>query len=196
GVMSIEIPLFAFSDSVSSGNRLRVAVSTSYWPMLWPAAKSGRVVLHASRSRVSLPARVPRAADGIEMAEPESAPTFTWTPLRAGGYRRQDATNGATGERIVTITEDMGTGRIEEIDLSVSECTTRTFRMCPDEPSSAVIETQMTSSFGRRDWSAETSVRGRITAEAGGMQAWHELEAREGDRRVYRREWREAVPPR
>jgi len=193
--VSIEVPLFDIADSIAPGNRLRVALSTSYWPMLWPAAKPTGVTLHAGRCRLLLPARTSRNADGWKPGEPEAASTVTWTCLRTGGYRRHEGTDPATGEHVLTITEDMGIGRIEQIGLSVSEISTRTFRIRPDDSSSAALETEMTCSFSRGAWSAETRVRGAVSAGGSGMLALHELQAREGERTVYAREWRESVRP-
>jgi putative CocE/NonD family hydrolase len=189
----VEVPLFDLADSVAQGNRLRLALSTSYWPLLWPSAKPGRVTLQAGRCRVLLPVRAARPDDGRPMGEPEAAPTFTWTPLRPGDYRRRELTDPATGEHVLTITDDMGTGRIEEIGLTVSESTIRTFRIRADDPSGAALETEMTCRFGRDPWSAETRIRGRVFGEGPGLLALHELQAKEGERPVFTREWREPV---
>jgi len=194
--LSIEIPLFGLADSIGQGSRLRLAVSTSYWPMLWPAAKSGRVTLHTGRCRVLLPVRAQRNGDSVTMPAPEAAPTCTWTSLRTGRYGRHEGLDRATGEHVLSITEDMGTGRIQEIGLAIGECTTRTFRIRPDDPTSATLETQVTCSFERDQWRAETSVRGRITADDASISTVHELEAKEGERTVYAREWRDSVPSR
>ena len=193
---SIEVPLFDLADSIARGNRLRVALSTSYWPMLWPSANPTRVTLHAGRSRVLLPVRPARNDERRNMGEPEAAPSFTWTPLRTGGYRRQELTDPATGEHVLTITDDMGTARIEEIGLSVSETTTRSFRIRRDDPSSAVLETEMSCSFSRSEWSAETTVRGRVSGDRSQMVARHELRAKEAEQTVYARDWRDTLPPR
>jgi putative CocE/NonD family hydrolase len=194
--LGIEVPLLAFADSVAPGNRLRVAISTSYWPLLWPSEDPARATLLAGRCRALLPVRPARSGDGATMGEPEAARSVTWTTVRPGRYRRQEATDPATGEHVLTITEDMGIGRIEEIGLSVGESTTRIFRIRPEDPSSAALEAEMTCSFGRDPWSAETRVRGRITGGSSGMLAVHELRAREGERTIYERNWREAVPTR
>jgi hypothetical protein len=194
--LSIEVPLFDLADSVAPGNRLRVALSTSYWPLLWPSPKPARVTLHAGRCRLMLPVRPTRSDEHRKMSEPEAAPSFTWTPMRTGGYRRRELTDPATGEHVVTITDDAGTGRIEEIGLSVSESTTRSFRIRADDPASAVLETEMSCGFSRGAWSAETTIRGRLSGDCSGMLAHHELQAKEGERIVYTREWRETVHPR
>ncbi len=196
GTFSVEIPLFALSDTIGAGNRLRVAVSTSYWPMLWPAAKCGRLTLHTGRCRVLLPVRAPGRSAGVSMAEPEAARSVTWNSLRKGGYRRKESAEPGTGEHLLTVTEDMGTGRIEEIDLSISESTTRTFRISPHDPTRAALETHMTCSFGRGEWSAEISVRGSVSGAEGAMQVVQELEAREGERCICTREWRDSLPSR
>jgi putative CocE/NonD family hydrolase len=193
GSMSIEVPLFDLADSVAPGNRLRVALSTSYWPILWPSTKPARVTLHAGRCRLMLPVRPTGSDEHREMSEPEAAPSFTWTPMRTGGYRRRELTDPATSEHVLIITDDAGTGRIEEIGLSVSESTTRSFRIRADDPASAVLETETSCGFSRGVWSAETTVRGRISGEGSGMLAHHELQAKEGERIVYAREWRETV---
>lgn len=96
----------------------------------------------------------------------------------------------------MTIREETGTGRIEEIGLAVSESTIRTFRIHPHEPKKAVLETQVTCSFGRGEWNAETRVHGQITAKDGEMLIRRELRAKEGERRVFAREWRESAPTR
>jgi putative CocE/NonD family hydrolase len=193
GSMSIEVPLFDLAESVAAGNRLRVALSASYWPMLWPSASPTRVTLHAGRCRLLLPVRAMRSDEHGKMSEPEAAPSFTWTPLRTGGYRRRELTDPGTGEHVLTITDDAGTGRIEEIGLSLSESTTRSFRIRPEDPSSAVLETEISCSFSRGGWSAETIIRGRISGGRSGLVAHQELQAKEGERIVYAREWRETV---
>ena len=196
GTLSIEIPLFGLAESVGVGNRLRLALSTSYWPLLWPAGSLGRVTLRTARCRVVLPVHTRQTGDGVGMPAPEAAPTFTWTALTKGRYRREEATDSATGEHVLAITEDTGLGQIEEIDLRVRECTTRTFRIRLDDPASAVLETQTTCGFGRCRWQVETSVSGRITTDGTSISAVHELKAREDERTVYAREWRDSVPSR
>ena len=126
------------------------------------------------------------------MAQPEAAPSFTWTELSQGGYRRDEATDPATGEHVLTIADDMGIGRIEEIGLTVSESTTRTFRIHPNAPCSA-LETVMTCRFSRDTWSAETKIRGVVSGDGSDITVVHQLEAREGEKKVYARDWHESL---
>jgi putative CocE/NonD family hydrolase len=191
--IAVDIPLFALAEKLAAGNRLRIALSTSYWPLIWPAAESPRLTLRAGGSLVSLPVRSGHG-DYDGFGEPVSAPTLQWTSLRPGGYRREEKTDSATGEQTHTVTDDMGTGRIEEIGLEISEVTTRTFRIRPDDPSSAALATEMTCGFGRGSWSAETIVRGQIMRAGTNLLARHTVRAKEAGRTVFSRSWRRRIP--
>jgi putative CocE/NonD family hydrolase len=194
GMLSIEVPLFDIADSISVGNQLRVAVSTSYWPMLWPSVAPARATLRAGRSRLTLPVRPRSSGDYHGMGEPEAAPGLTWSSLRPGKYERQEALDPMTGEHVLTIADDMGVGRIEEIDLAIAETTVRRFRIRADDPASAVLETEMGCRFSRGSWSAETKVRGRVARDGARLLAYHAIEATESGETVFAREWHESVP--
>ena len=45
----VTISLDAIAQRVPAGHRLRVAVSTAYWPWVWPTAKPVTLTLHAGR---------------------------------------------------------------------------------------------------------------------------------------------------
>ncbi|MBV8650955.1 MAG: hypothetical protein JO255_05775 [Alphaproteobacteria bacterium] len=125
---------------------------------------------------------------------PHAAPTLRWTALSLGGYRRVESTDGGTGERVLTITDDMGTGRIEGLGLEIGEATTRTYRIHPDDPASASVDTETTCSFRRGDWSTRTTVRGHVARLGNGFASHHALRAEESDRTVFSRRWRRRIP--
>ncbi len=191
--IAVDIPLFALADTLAAGNRLRIALSTSYWPLIWPAADSPRLTLRTEGSRLSLPVHSGRG-DYDGFGEPVSAPTLHWTSLRPGCYRREEKTDPATGEQTHTFIDDMGTGRIEEIGLEISEVTTRTFRIRPDDPSSATLATEMKCGFSRGGWSAETIVRGEVMRPGTDFVARHAVQAKESGRTVFSRSWRRRIP--
>jgi hypothetical protein len=114
--------------------------------------------------------------------------------LRPGGYRRVETANAATGEQTLTVTDDMGMGRIEEIGLAISEVTTRTFRLRPDDPSSAALSTEMRCSFSRSRWSAETIVSGDVMRDGADFISHHAIRATQGGNAVFSRNWRRRIP--
>jgi putative CocE/NonD family hydrolase len=184
----VDIPLYAVAETVAAGNRLRIALSSSYWPLIWPAARSPRLRVGMGASQVLLPL-CSGHGEYAGFGEPISAPTLRWTQLRPGGYRRVERREPATGEHVLVVTDDMGKGRIEELGLEISEATTRTFRIRPNHPSSAALTTETTCRFSRDGWSAETSVHGEVARGSSGFATRHKLQARENGDGVFSRSW-------
>ena len=73
-----------------------------------------------------------------------------------------------------------------------SRAATRTFRIHPNAPCSA-LETVMTCRFSRDTWSAETKIRGVVSGDGSDITVVHQLEAREGEKKVYARDWHESL---
>jgi putative CocE/NonD family hydrolase len=193
GRMVIEVPLYPLADTVAMGHRLRLALSTSYWPLIWPAAEQPRLALSTQGSRLSLPLRRGRG-DCAGFGEPVAAPTLAWTQLQPGAYRRVETTHPATGERTLTITDTMGTGRIDALGLELDETTTRTYRIRQDDPSSAALTTEMRCGFRRDTWSAATTIRGAVRRDGADLMTEHTIEATEGGEPIFQRRWQRRIP--
>jgi predicted acyl esterase len=83
------------------GHRLRLAVSTDYWPMVWPSPEPVTLTVYGDESSVELPVRPPRAEDARlrDLGEPEGGLPAAFTVLREGNWTREvriDAMSGAT----------------------------------------------------------------------------------------------------
>ena len=72
----------AFSFPVD--HRLRVAISTCYWPMIWPSAESVTLTIHTGVSSLELPVRKPDCDDGVlrEFGPPVAPRPLDRTVLR------------------------------------------------------------------------------------------------------------------
>lgn len=59
-----------------AGHRIRLALSTSYFPLVWPAPEPVRMTLHTANTRLELPVRAASDADErlADFPPPESAP--------------------------------------------------------------------------------------------------------------------------
>ena len=53
----VEIPLFFTAKSFKKGNRLRIALSESFWPLLWPSPEIATLAITAGASTLTLPVR-------------------------------------------------------------------------------------------------------------------------------------------
>src|SRR5262249_51915164 len=105
----VTVAMNAIAQAIPSGHRLRLAVSSSYWPWVWPAPEPFQLSLFTGGSSLlDLPIRSRRPEDEHLRAfdEPEIA-----APAPVVSQPR-----GPAGERVVT--RDLGTGRIDVVRRS------------------------------------------------------------------------------
>jgi len=61
--ITVTVQLNDVAHAFAPGNRIRVALSTSYWPLVWPSPEPVTLGVFAGASRLMLPSRAPRAED-------------------------------------------------------------------------------------------------------------------------------------
>ncbi|MGH9334320.1 MAG: CocE/NonD family hydrolase, partial [Vicinamibacteria bacterium] len=183
------------------GHRLRVALSTAYWPIAWPAPQSFRLKLHIGESRLTIPRRPPRGEDAhlAPFDEPESAPGLDTTELDPGSTSKILSREPSTGEvhyRVETDFTDEGRPaltRIEETRMEHGHAAMEEFSIRDSDPLSARTDIRHDVLFQRDDWSARVETSTRIACDAKDFHVEAELEGFEGDRRVFRRAWSVSV---
>jgi putative CocE/NonD family hydrolase len=185
-----------------AGHRLRVAISTAYWPIIWPAPEPVTLTLFMSASQLRLPVRTPQPGD-VETAAlppPVAATPSPVTVLREGRVERSIVTDPATGQvnhRLYTdggVFGAWGKFRLEDIGLEMSHAYERNYRIHPADPNSATATMTQTYEMGRGDWQVriDASAEMRSTLTTFELTAW--IQAFEGDAPVCRREWSASIP--
>src|SRR3546814_12202558 len=103
------------------GHRLRVAVSTAYWPQMWPAPEPVTLTLHSGTSGLILPVRAPRREDAAlaSFEPPAGAPPLDDEELRPGRTGRTVSIDIASGVTTVMMDKDGGGVHIKAIDPAV-----------------------------------------------------------------------------
>src|SRR5262249_50532231 len=169
----VRIQLNDAASVFPAGHRVRLALSTAYWPMIWPSPEKATLQIFAGT--LDLPLRPPQAADArlSPLPGPESAPPEAPTVIRRG---------------------DMRIERIDRIGLELGTAGKTRYHVEEDDPLSAVAELRRTQTMSRDAWQVriETQMRLSCTRNAfllqGGLRAW------EGPNEVCRREWDRSIP--
>jgi putative CocE/NonD family hydrolase len=176
--------------AVPAGHRLRVAVSTCYWPMLWPAPEPVTLTVTAGASRLELPVRTAGEDVEVAFAPPEAAPPQPLETLREPSHRRLIEEDVGAGEVTLAIVDDFGETRDLAHGLATAMVARETWRIREGEPLSARGETHWTVTLARDGWSIRTETFASMHADA---EAWHvtaRVEAYEGEALVLERELR------
>jgi hypothetical protein len=192
----VRLQLNDVAHAFPPGHRIRLALSSTYWPLAWPSPEAATLTVHAGPSALTLPVRPARPEDGALPTLPpeESAAPMARTVLLPGRLARSVERDAATDETVQTVVNDAGCFRIDAIDLEVAERTVSRWSVRGGDPLSARGEIASTVRRRRGDWAVRTETRTTMAVTKDSWLVAATLEAFEGERRVFSRTWDSAIP--
>ncbi|HEX4571658.1 MAG TPA: CocE/NonD family hydrolase, partial [Dongiaceae bacterium] len=156
-----------------AGHKVRLALSSAYWPIIWPSPE--KATLQIFEGSLDLPLRPPSALDGKlpTLPGPESGPPEKPTMIRRG---------------------DMRIERIDRLDLELGTKVESHFHLEEDDPLSAVVELGRTLTMSRGAWQVRIETSMRLSCTRNAFRLEGSLRAREGASEVCHREWDRSIP--
>ena len=194
----IILQLNGVAQRFPKGHRLRLSISTSYWPLAWPPPKPVQLTIYSGTSSLTLPVRPPRANDKKlrPFADPEGAEPLNTVLVRPREEEWRVIRDLKRDVSTLEVVLDTGTTRYEDIDLEISSRTVETYGYRADDYDSLSGETRWERQFSRVDWLVRTTSRTRLTSNETCFYLRADLDAYEGTSRVYSRSWYNVIPRR
>ena len=195
--VDVRIELDVLGQAVAPGNRLRLAISSTYWPWLWPSPEPVELTIVAGQSSsLELPVRPHGADDGPLPAfgEPEQGPPFAVEDeVTVPAFHRLHR-DLVTGEVVMELNQD-GDKRMTLPDgLSLIEDNHDRFEIVEEDPLSAAVTSSRRLSLERGDWRIDVRTSSRMTSDRERFHLFDRLEAFAGDDLVFERTWQRDVP--
>ena len=195
--MSIRLVLDDIAYEVPAGHRLRLVLSTTYWPMLWPSPEPVILTVRLGAGRLELP-----LASGASTAIARLDPMPRPAPTLAGPQRESTepvrgtcrGERGADGTIVTEIRDDFGRVFNPATGLGTASSVCQRYEIRPSDPLSARLQARWTQRIERTGWRMATE---SVTSMHADEQAFHlsaRLEAYENDALVFERAWKEAIP--
>ncbi|WP_307785128.1 CocE/NonD family hydrolase [Frigoribacterium sp. CFBP 13605] len=173
----VRVALVSTGHSFPAGHRLRIAVSSAYWPWVWPHPVEATLTLDPTRSSVTLPVWTRGPGDGSaehpvddgvafeapERAEPlaiRALPPATDLPQRSVSH------DVGTGEWVLDVDPGYGGGREYPDGLVFTEDSRETYRIVDGDPLSASAESRWAIGLEKPTWKAWLETTSRVTASA------------------------------
>lgn len=194
---SVSVQLNAMAQALPPGHRLRVALSTSYWPLVWPPPEPVRLSVFTGTSRLVLPLRPTSNRDEIPLRpfdDPEGAQPIPVTQLVPGEEHWTVSRDLVRYTSALEVVKDLGAIRFDNNGLEVARRAYERYSWVGDDFESVRGETEWTVVFEREDWKASTTTRTVLTSTAGNFRIQAELRAYEGGQCVFTHEWDRTVP--
>jgi putative CocE/NonD family hydrolase len=177
-------------------HKLRLAISTSYWPIAWPAPEPVTMSLFIGESFVDLPVRPldPRDSALRPFESPERAAAET-AELRPAPLKRIVERDRTTNETIYTVSsgrdnlDNAKLTRIKAIGLEVGHRMLKHFRIGEEDPEMARAEVVQKTWFRRGAWETRVETRTCFSSNSADFVLEAELTAYEGDELFFTHTW-------
>jgi len=183
---SVTVRMNDLAQTIPRGHRVRLALSTSYWPQVWlPPAKT-LLGIETSHSHLRLPIRSPDAP----------AVPIEFPPVE--GAKPTESEKIETTERSWKVIRDIGAGRSElqvrkgrgrqywrDIDLERSSRAIERYAVDHDAINSATGEVRWEHFFARRDWKPRIETTTRLTCDQHHFYLHVDIDAFLDERRVF-----------
>ena len=194
--MQVAIKLNDCAQRLSPGSRLRVAISSAYWPIVWPSPETVTLSIRTGGSSLELPVR-PRRAEDARLARfrpAENAPALAVTQLRPASSHVHVTEDLKAGTVTMERYNDDGLTHIVPWDWDYGAEARRNYTIKADDPSSATATIEWTKEFGRSDFRIHLKARTRMQALPDHFHLTATLDAFEGEARVFSRQWDTRIP--
>ncbi|RZU97871.1 CocE/NonD family hydrolase [Spiribacter vilamensis] len=196
----VTIKLNGIAHAFPAGHRLRLSLSTSYWPLAWPPPEPARLHVYGEGSRFVLPERPPRASDAAlpDFQPPEGTPLPEIERLGAAHHNWLVHRDLSTDQSTLEVIDDAGSQYHKAIDLVTGSRTVETYSSIGDDFQSLRAEVVAERHLRRGDWDIRTVTRTVVTSTTEEFAVHATLDAyqryRHGEIRVFSQDWNESVP--
>ncbi|WP_329266340.1 CocE/NonD family hydrolase [Streptomyces pseudovenezuelae] len=204
----VAVELNGIGHAFPPGHRIRLAVSSAYWPWIWPQPGSqAGFTLEPAGSFLELPVRAREVGPTIAFEEPEqSGPLGVshgvaadgWSPATLDEPRpgRLVVRDVAKGEWRLEVDPGYGGTRVYPDGLESTEDALETYTIDERDPLSARTRSDRTIRLHRPELAWDTTVRTRseITCDGTDFHTLDEVVCTAGGEVVFHRTWEKRIP--
>lgn len=187
----VEVLLNHVGYIIPEGHKLRLSISTSYWPIAWPSPTNNKIRVSSDLSCLELPIRSPEAIDGklTEFGNTQLGEPIANTTLREVEQKRVTYKDPDSGLNVLEIIADNGKKRFDDSGMEMGSTSLSRFSIDDTDPLSAKAEYEWLWEYSREDWQTKTRTNTVITSDLKYFYLKAESIAWEGDEEVFRKQW-------
>jgi predicted acyl esterase len=190
----VRLALAPIGWCLKSGHRFRIALSTSYFPIVWPAPRHATLTLDLARCELELPLRkASRRSAPPAPAAPNSQPSLAASMLRPPRLERSRGFDVGSQVLEIVVDEDNGEVRLQKDGLRFGSTMKRTYTVAANDPLSARCTISAGWTLGRGDWMTEIAVDADVTSDGESFFVNTRISAREGGQEVFARHDRKTI---
>ncbi len=194
--MDVAVRLNDTGWRLAPGHKLRLALSSQFWPMAWPVPQEAVLSVDLASSYLEIPERMASAASEVSrpFGPAEAADPPLHTVIRPASGSRQIRRDGPDGEVRYGVAFDAGKITLHSSGLTFGSSNAQSYIIADGNPHSARAEYRADFSFGRTDWAVRTESELIVTSDETQFHLLGRIAAFEGETEVFTRNWDVKIP--
>lgn len=189
----VNILLDETAYKVPIGHKLRIAISNSYWPFVWPSPLQSNIKIKYGKIDVPILLN-PSKVDEYSFEDPEASEKWSHEVLRKGSYNRVIEDNYGNDNVLIKITSDAGRSK----DLNHGLVTDQTTRECwtinKNDNLSAKGSITWNQEISRNEWEVFIETSCNMSADESNFYIEASINAKEGLKTVFEKDFSYVIP--
>lgn len=188
----IELALDHIGYTIPVGHKMRVAISSAYWPLIWPSPETAELSL--TDGLLEVPVRKTSDSNECHFEDPDSAAPWNTKTRREASNSRKVETDLNSGAITLAIVDDFG--EVEDLDhgLINGSIARERWTIHPDDPLSARGWCHWTDETQRDGIKMRTEAYCEMSSDLTHFNLSARLEAYENDKLIVERDINERIP--
>lgn len=192
---TIKLKLNYIAQHFRTGHKIRLSLSTSYWPLVWPSPEPVTLTIQPENCYLTLPIRSDGKEDAqlTDLGKPDLEEIMKSTLLVPPKREWQVINNLATNEVTLHVTNNDAQCKIDDINWAIQKDVTEKYSYQTYNYDTLRGEVISERSFKRDDWTVYTKTRTVLTSTKTHFIIRATLDAYESDVRVFSKSWDERI---
>ncbi|TPX09138.1 uncharacterized protein E0L32_001599 [Thyridium curvatum] len=191
----ISLKLNHLGQRVGAGSRLRLAISSTYFPIAWPSPEATTLTIDCARSSIDMPVRHDSPLDSqLKHFRPAVNGILDQTELRPARHSNLVKQDWDSGETTLHLDWDDGMWKVTETGWIYGWTTETIIGIRPDDPLSARVEQSFDRDFKRDSITMKIKGWTKMTMTATDIVITARVDAWEGGESVIVRDYSFTIP--
>ncbi|SFB53958.1 hypothetical protein SAMN03159496_04840 [Rhizobium sp. NFR07] len=191
--VTIRLDLDACGYRFGEGHRIRLSLSTAYWPMILPPPVDPGVTIDIASLGLAMP--LLGEHETFEMKQPDNPdPLPKYIEHAPSETRRNVVRDLATNHTRYEVLEDTGLFQHPGTGLSTRQLKEETWSISPDDPLSMTGISTWTCDMKRARWSVRTISTAKIACTATDWLISASVFAYDGEKQIFEKTFEKAIP--
>jgi hypothetical protein len=159
----VDIKLFMVAHRFTRGHRIRIALSESLWPLVWPSPEIATLSFELGSSSITLPVR---PAPAMEASFPIPVVPSTAHPFAGLAARPIDDAAHRNSDGHITVKRESPEASyvVPDIGTTLTRGGSELSEITEGQPNSCVWKQESAGGFKRGDWDCRSKVAYEITS--------------------------------